>query len=105
MRFLAELTDGDPPLLRARCAELDLSIAIDTGAFVRPDDALVVLVADAVAGKVAPAANPIVAIDMADRDPADRPRLLPVTRFSLREYLALLIPDRRDRALAETEAA
>lgn len=106
LRFVAEVTDGDPPLLRARCTELDVAIAIDTSAYERPERALSVLVVDAVNERIPADEDRRVIIDVLDagaryRDPTAR-RMMDV---QLRQFLALLTGARRAAAFREIEPA
>lgn len=107
VRFVAELTDGDPPTLRARCTELDVAISIDTGAFVRPEYALGAIVADTVAQKIPAGQTRRVVVDIvyAPPDRYTNPEARRICDFDLRDYRETLDSGGRDFALRETVPA
>lgn len=110
VRFVAELTDGDPPLLRARCTELDVAISISTGAYRSPTLALGATVADVVAAKIPRGESRRVVVDLMRGRDDDGHELRPerLHDFDLRERLELLDRDDgldRERAFRETVPA
>lgn len=109
LRFVAELTDGDPPLLRARCSELDVAISIDSGAYVRVDYALGVIAADAIAERIPRGEDRRVVVDVVRGTDPDGNALAPqrLLDFELRAFLETLDGDgggvgRRSWAMEET---